>query len=193
MLNSSVKRNKTDAFTELASPDTQNNYRGYHFPTYSTTDYPDSVRCGRDNMAHAADTEVLKLKAGDTLEFVTTAAEPTVWESDKVTWDGCPENRGFCSWQTYNGSVSKPQRSCEDTVLSFLKTMHIIHDGPVVAHLSKVPDGQGVHEYNGSGEWIKIHTTGLEIRKQDREPVHWWPRNKEDTPPRVSLSCDHQQ
>jgi hypothetical protein len=169
-------RNKTAPFEEPDTPHNTNNTRGYHDPTFVTTDYPNSARCGRDNMAHAADTEVLKLKAGDTVEFVVTAAEPSYWTNPaEVSWNDCPEGRGFCSYQRYNGSY-----------------MTIIHDGPVVAHLSKVPSGVSVHEYDGSGDWVKIHTTGLEIRKQDAKPLFWLPHNNQFTPPRFIFKVPKQ-
>lgn len=74
--------------------------RNYVDPTYPY-DLPDSVRCGRDNMAHASDTEILKLKAGDTLEFLSFPFSPINWsnysEVPDVQWDNCPEGRGGCS------------------------------------------------------------------------------------------------
>lgn len=64
--------------------------------------------------------------------------------------------------------------------------MDINHPGPVVVHLSQVPDGQDVHEYDGTGEWVKIYTLGLEVREDD--PVHWLAYNNEGLPDRVSAS-----
>jgi hypothetical protein len=53
-------------------------------------------------------------------------------------------------------------------------------------HLSKVPMGKDVHTYDGSGEWVKIYTLGLEIRKELSYPVFWLPENGGQLPPRVS-------
>jgi hypothetical protein len=39
--------------------------------------------------------------------------------------------------------------------------MDINHPGPFLGHLSKVPDGQDIHTYDGSGDWVKIFTLGL--------------------------------
>ncbi|KAI9159064.1 putative endo-beta-1,4-glucanase D [Paramyrothecium foliicola] len=165
-------RNKTSPFEERSTPNTKNNVRLYNFPTF-VTDLPNSVRCGRDNMNHAAETEVLKVKVGDTLEFVATAAETDKWSTNEVQWDACPDGRGFC---TESGTY-----------------MELIHDGPVLVHLSKVPDGQDVHEYDGSGRWTKIHTTGLEIRKdRPQEPVYWLPHNDNKTPPRFIFKLPKQ-
>jgi hypothetical protein len=56
-------------------------------------DYPESVRCGRDNVKHALDTDVLDLVAGDTLEFAHVRSDPEEW-SDK-TWE-CEGGAGAC-------------------------------------------------------------------------------------------------
>jgi hypothetical protein len=162
-------RNKTAPFEELHTPDTSDNVRLYNYPTFSS-DLSESIRCGRDNLAHAAETEVLKLKAGDELEFVTTAADPEYWLTSTSRWDDCPEGRGYCG----NG-------------------IKIIHDGPVLAHLSKVPDGLDVHAYDGSGEWTKIYTKGLEILEdRPQKLVHWLPRNDENPPPRFIFKIPKQ-
>jgi hypothetical protein len=44
-----------------------------------------------------------------------------------------------------------------------------------MVHLSPVPEGKEIHEYDGSGEWVKIHTIGLEHRVEEHPdfPV-WW-------------------
>jgi hypothetical protein len=56
-------------------------------------------------------------------------------------------------------------------------------------HLSKVPTGKDVHTYDGSGEWTKIYTLGLEIRKVDESKysIFWLPENGGQLSPRVSL------
>lgn len=52
-------------------------------------------------MAHAQNTEILKVKAGDTIEFLPMPFSPVNWSSYKevpdVQWDNCPEGRGGCS------------------------------------------------------------------------------------------------
>jgi hypothetical protein len=61
--------------------------------------------------------------------------------------------------------------------------MDINHPGPFLAHLSKVPDGQDVRTYDGSGEWIKIYTLGLDYRDDSR--IHWLGWNDQQLPGRV--------
>ena len=58
------------------------------------------------------------------------------------------------------------------------------HWGPLMVHLSKMPDGQDVHGYDGSGDWVKIFMLGVEVREDD--PAHWILFNREKLPPRVS-------
>jgi hypothetical protein len=67
----------------------------------------------------------------------------------------------------------------------------LFHLGPVMMHLSKVPAGQDVHAYDGSGEWIKIYNIGLEIRRELSYPVFWLPENGHQLPPRVSSLTTH--
>lgn len=62
----------------------------------------------------------------------------------------------------------------------------VVHQGPVVAHISRVPDGTDIHSYDGSGEWVKIYTMGVEIRPEN--PVYWLPLNDYKGSPRV---CSH--
>ena len=70
--------------------------------------------------------------------------------------------------------------------------MEISHPGPVLVHLSQVPEGQDVHEYDGTGEWVKIYTMGLEWRENEEIPIHWLPYNNSGLPPRVSACVpDH--
>jgi hypothetical protein len=78
---------------ELSTPFQTDNTRLYNFPTYSS-DYPESVRCGRDHMAHAASTETLTIQAGDTLEFAWQRNEPEFWTDDE--WYNCTNGRGSC-------------------------------------------------------------------------------------------------
>lgn len=47
-------------------------------------------------MAHAADTEVLSIKAGDTIEVAHTRFGPDRWEDE--VFNDCPNGRGSCDW-----------------------------------------------------------------------------------------------
>ncbi|KAI0513300.1 glycosyl hydrolase family 61-domain-containing protein [Xylaria bambusicola] len=162
-------RNKTSPFTERDSPDTNYHVRRWIDPTYAVTDYPDSVRCGRDNMAHAADTEVLTIRAGDQLEFAHQRKDPE-WPPEM--WNNCPDERGSCDYASWN-----PEGY-----------IHFNHPGPFIAHLSKVPEGQDIHSYDGSGEWVKIYTLGLELRDDQQHPIHWIPWNDEGIPAPFAFS-----
>lgn len=64
--------------------------------------------------------------------------------------------------------------------------MDINHPGPFMAHLSKVPNGQDVHEYDGSGEWVKIYSLGLGSTGDPDHPIRWLPWNEQELPARVS-------
>lgn len=55
-----------------------------------------------------------------------------------------------------------------------------------MAHLSRVPEGQDIRSYDGSGEWVKIYTLGLDLRNDTQHPVHWVPWNDEGIPAPVS-------
>jgi hypothetical protein len=65
--------------------------------------------------------------------------------------------------------------------------MDINHPGPLIVHLSKVPNGQDVSEYDGSGEWVKIFTLGLELRAADNSSFKWLAWNDQGMPGRVSI------
>ena len=65
--------------------------------------------------------------------------------------------------------------------------MDINHPGPLIIHLSQVPEDQDVHDYDGTGEWVKIFTMGLEWREDEEPPLYWRPYNNEELPPRVSV------
>ncbi|KAI1865416.1 uncharacterized protein JN550_008464 [Neoarthrinium moseri] len=164
-------RNKTAPFEEISTPNTNVNTRLFNDPTYAT-DIRASTRCGRDNMAHAADTEVLTIRAGDTVEFAHQRYEPAAWTD--AMWDNCPDGRGSCNPARADG------------------VMDINHEGPVIAHLSQVPEGLDVTAYDGSGEWVKIFTLGMEWRADQTEPIHWLAYNKEGSgqgwPGRVQIS-----
>ena len=70
-------------------------FRLWEFPTYSF-DSPTSIRCGRDNPTWANSNSVLKVKAGDTIEFAATNIRPYDWDRpEEIQWD-CPEGRGTC-------------------------------------------------------------------------------------------------
>jgi hypothetical protein len=62
--------------------------------------------------------------------------------------------------------------------------MDFNHWGPRTVHLSKVPDGQDVTTYDGSGEWTKIDAVGVEVKNN----VMKWKLYVGDNqlPPRVS-------
>jgi hypothetical protein len=62
--------------------------------------------------------------------------------------------------------------------------MDFNHPGPLLAHLSKVPDGEDVRSYDGSGDWTKIHSLGLELN--DDGSLHWLGYNYQGLPGRVS-------
>lgn len=159
-------RNRTAPFEELSTPDTNYNVRNWTWPTYAS-DIPNSVRCARDNMAHAHDTDILRVKAGDSIEFVAVGLEPLEYNISLglVRWDGCAEGRGACG-DLEGGSFPR-----------------FIHTGPVVMHLSQVPPGQDVRTYDGSGEWVKIHTSGLVVRK-DPDRYVWLANNGDGEPAR---------
>ncbi|OAG09647.1 uncharacterized protein CC84DRAFT_1202321 [Paraphaeosphaeria sporulosa] len=147
------------------------------------TDAPNSVRCGRDNMNWAAKTDVLKVRPGDTIEFVLTGAtlEPWTWDNeDLVQWENCPEGRGACNTRSNNTDKS-------------IWPFKVLHLGSVIMHLSKVPVSQDIHAYDGSGNWVKIYTLGLEIRK-DLWPdvVSWLPFNEGKLPPRFIATIPKQ-
>jgi hypothetical protein len=57
--------------------------------------------------------------------------------------------------------------------------MRIVHSGPVSMYLSAVPSGQQIGQYDGSGEWVKIKTFGVEIHKDMKRP-YWLPNNNTD-------------
>lgn len=62
-------------------------------------------------------------------------------------------------------------------------TKNFIHPGPLIIHLSKVPDGQNISENDGSGDWVKIYTMGLNITQD--QPLSWLLMDKD---PHVKVS-----
>ncbi|KAJ2990561.1 hypothetical protein NUW58_g2887 [Xylaria curta] len=137
-------RNKTAPYDDAAiTVDFPWTLRLYNDPTWPI-DRPESVRCGRDHMNHASSTDVLKVRAGDTVTFAHQLWDPFEWKSSQFF--NCTQGRGTCDDQGY--------------------TMGLYHDGPVVAHLSKVPEGQDIRNYDGSGDWVKIYTLGVRCRQQ---------------------------
>ncbi|KAF1973817.1 hypothetical protein BU23DRAFT_567922 [Bimuria novae-zelandiae CBS 107.79] len=128
-------------------------YRQASWPTYSN-DLPNSVRCGRGTFDHAATTETLKVKAGDTLEVQQVRASPEDFDQEafKTVWNcsiapnACCAGYGACSFWS---GMEQP--------------MDFNHFGPRSVHLSKVPNGKDVTMYDGSGEWTKIDTVGVEV------------------------------
>ncbi|KAM7185564.1 glycosyl hydrolase family 61 domain containing protein [Naviculisporaceae sp. PSN 640] len=160
-------RNKTAPYLELPRNDTNYYWRGWNAPTYAGTDRPESSRCGRDHMAWAAQTDVLKVRAGeDKLELAMQRWEPVNWKSEH--FENCPDGYGTCD--QYGMSYN--------------------HHGPLMVHLSPVPRGKDVREYDGSGEWVKILTVGVEVRQDD--PAHWIMYNRGGLPPRFSFKIPAQ-
>jgi hypothetical protein len=159
-------RNKTERYEERPIPTTNVWSRCYDCPTWYL-DEPNSVRCGRGNMDHAADTEVLTVKAGDTFEIALTAASPRDWTD--AHWYNCPDGRGTCNPESPDGY------------------WRIIHTGPIVVHLSKVPSGQDIQTYDGAGDWLKIFTMGMQWRGNENpeNPIYWMPHNDSGIMPRV--------
>jgi hypothetical protein len=87
-------RNRTEGpYDEPDTPGANFDYRYYHWPTYPSTDYAESIRCGRDTMAHAGNTDTLTVRAGDTIEFAHIRRSPDEWLPEQ--W-ACPENLGTC-------------------------------------------------------------------------------------------------
>jgi hypothetical protein len=93
-------------------------------------------------MSHVNSTNVLKVLPGDTMELAQHRLTPVEWKPEDLV--NCPGGRGMCS----------------------KADMTIAQPGPLFVHLSKVPRGQDVRSYDGSGEWIKIYTLGVERRKE---------------------------
>jgi len=89
-----ISSNKTSPFEELYTPYTNVNTREWSFPTF-LTDYTESIRCGRDHMAHAAATDILPVRPGDTIEVAHVRVGVEDW-TDEI-WYNCPENRGSCA------------------------------------------------------------------------------------------------
>ncbi|TGJ81243.1 hypothetical protein E0Z10_g7522 [Xylaria hypoxylon] len=162
-------RNKTSPYEDIAvTVDYPSTHRLYNDPTWPI-DRPESVRCGRDHMSHASGTDVLTVRAGDTMAFAHQLYEPAEWTTAQFL--DCPQGRGTCDDQGY--------------------TMGLFHEGPVVAHLSKVPEGQDVHTYDGAGEWVKIYTIGVRTRGTNDflgTPFIWLPHNDGKLPPKFEFS-----
>ena len=87
----------TDPYYEPFNPDPYDKRpnRSITDPTYYA-DTPNSVRCGRGNLDHAPDTDVLKVKAGDTIEFANANVGYEDFEDERY-WN-CPDGRGFCTY-----------------------------------------------------------------------------------------------
>ncbi|KAI8947023.1 glycoside hydrolase [Xylaria longipes] len=165
--------NKTSPYDDLGvTVDFPWTLRLYNDPTWPI-DRPESVRCGRDHMNHALSTEVLTVRAGDSVAFAHQLKEPAEWTSAQFL--NCPEGRGTCDDEGY--------------------TLGLYHEGPVVAHLSKVPEGQDVHTYDGSGEWTKIYTIGVRTRGPgdfSGPPFIWLPHNDGKLPPKFEFTIPPQ-
>lgn len=159
-------RNKTSPYDELVPIDGNFVFRYYNWPTYYV-DRPESVRCGRGNMDHASQTEVLTVKAGDEIEVAQQRNEPKDWADDQFY--GCPDDRGTC-----------------DTRDGYFQDFS--HPGPMVVHLSKVPYGQDIRTYDGSGEWVKIHRVGLEDNSEQMR----WILFQKSVPPKITFNIPAQ-
>ncbi|KAF2871788.1 glycosyl hydrolase family 61-domain-containing protein [Massariosphaeria phaeospora] len=79
--------------------------------------------------------------------------------------------------------MSKALANCERNIKMGPVNL-IVHEGPVMMHLSRAPAGQDLRTYDGSGEWVKIYTLGIEIRKELANPVFWLPHNDGKEAPR---------
>jgi hypothetical protein len=99
---------KTAPYKETPLWDTNVWERGYQWPTFYL-DEPNSVRCGRGNMDHAADTEVLTVQAGDTFEIALVPPAPSEWKEEY--WKDCPNDWGFCNPGV--GDVSISPKLCD--------------------------------------------------------------------------------
>jgi hypothetical protein len=160
-------RNVSDPYTEAYDYPGVGAVRYYTYPHFFI-DNPESVRCGRDNMAHAPDTDVLTVQAGDTLEWAHQSYPPREWTDEQ--FNDCPEGRGTCH----------------------PKGQILLHPGPIIVHISKVPDGQDVRDYDGSGEWVKIYSIGLEYTEGAKPPLKWLPQNLQQLPPRFIFDIPSQ-
>jgi len=87
-----LNSNKTDPFEEKEFVYANFKTRIYHEPTYYV-DFPDSVRCGRGNMDHASETEVLTVKAGSELQIAHHNNLPNEWKEEDFN---CPNGAGTC-------------------------------------------------------------------------------------------------
>jgi hypothetical protein len=90
----------------------------------------------RRNEIFVTDYALISSHAGDQLEFASLSDEPAVWSD--ANFNNCPQGQG----------------TCRDPNTSFPYPWY--HIGPVVVHISRVPDGGDVHTYDGAGEWIKM-------------------------------------
>jgi hypothetical protein len=123
-------RNHTSPFYDepIIPPDNSGiPYRHASWPTYAN-DLPNSVRCGRGTFDHAATTETLKVKAGDTLELQQVRASPEDFDqpSFKTLWN-CSTGYGACAF--WNGMEvcyphAQPQRHVEKIFANSLSATH---------------------------------------------------------------------
>ncbi|KAF1996401.1 hypothetical protein P154DRAFT_579997 [Amniculicola lignicola CBS 123094] len=144
-------RNRTSPWQEADLPGLSG-YRQWTFPTFPS-DALTSVRCGRDSLSWASQTETLKVKAGDEVEFLAFNAQPLVWDdTSEIQWEGCPDGRGGCI----------PEAAPSFGYYAF----RVQHEGPASVFISRVPDGQDITGYDGSAEWQKIKTWGVEFRNE---------------------------
>lgn len=88
-----MNSNLTSPFDEKQLVDSNMLWREWNWPTY-ILDFPDSVRCGRGNVDHANVTEVLTVKAGETIEIAHMRSPPIEWKDDMFY--ECADERGTC-------------------------------------------------------------------------------------------------
>lgn len=97
----------TSPFTEKQLVDSNMLWREWNWPTYYV-DFPDSVRCGRGNIDHAASTEVLTVTAGDEIEIAHQRSSPAEWTDDMFY--ACEDGRGTCQHRPGYKQVSAKGR-----------------------------------------------------------------------------------
>ena len=85
---------------------------------------------------HVTDHALIASHVSDELEFSALSGTPFEWTDEN--FNNCPEGQGTCSRPGNNSPYPW------------------YHAGPVVVHISRVPDGEDVRTYDGAGEWVKM-------------------------------------
>jgi hypothetical protein len=65
--------------------------------------------------------------------------------------------------------------------------MDFAHPGPIMTHLSQVPDGLDIRGEDGSGGWVKIYTLRYELFNVDLDHINFLAHNYTGALDRVSL------